>query len=275
MIVFIDDQWVSDTEATINIKDIGILRGFGIFDYLRTYGTNPFRLTDHIDRFYNSSHLLGITPKYSKERIAQIIHEGIIKNGFVHTNIKFIQTGGISPDGFMPAEMGTFFVYFYEAKEYPQEMYETGTKLKTSPLMRQYVEAKTVNYAASIAEVRKAMIEGFQDIIHTDQNGDLYEATRSNLFGIREGKLITTDQGVLFGVTRKVVLEIARALAIDVEYRCMNLSELRTLDEVFTTNSSQEVMPVLQINDIRIGDGKVGALTKLLHKEFKKLTTVV
>lgn len=274
MYVFIDDKWVQDSEANINIKDIGILRGFGIFDYLRTYGKNPFRLNDHIDRFYNSARILGIPPKYSKEQIAEIIHEGIERNGFIHTNIKFIQTGGISADGFMPAEMGTFFAYFYEAKEYPKHLYEQGIKLKTSNLMRQYPEAKTVNYAASIVEARKAAIEGFHDIVHTDKSGDLYEATRSNLFGIRDGKLITTDQAVLLGITRKVVLEIANTLSIPVEFRCINLSELRSLDEVFITNSSQEVMPVVQMNDIRIGEGKVGVLTKRLHEEFQKLTQI-
>lgn len=271
MQVFVNGQWVDDTKATISIKDILVLRGFGIFDYLRTYGTVPFRLDDHIERFYNSARLMGMTVKYSKEELRDIIHEGIKRNGFAQTHIKFIQSGGISEDGFLPGGEQTFFAYFYELTEISPEAYEKGITVATSKLMRQNPEAKTVNYAASIAEVMKVRAQGAVDILHTDPNGNIYEGTRSNFFGVKDGKIITAKEGILLGITRKVILEIAEALEIPVEYRFINESELESLDEAFVSSSSMEIMPVTKINDVIIGTGKAGEVTKKLMKGFAEM----
>ena len=268
MKLFMDGSWIEDTEATISIKDISVLRGFAIFDFLRTYEGKPFRLEDHIDRFYNSARLMGMTPKYSKEEITDIIHEGIAMNGFPNTYIKFIQTGGQSPDGFMPAQDQTFFVYFAKGEEMPQSLYDQGIKVCTSNLMRQLPEIKTTNYAASIVEIQKS---GAADILHTDSNGNIYEATRSNFFGVKDGKLITAETGILKGITRKVILEIVEKEGIDLELRFVNRAELSDLDEAFISNSSHEITPVVQIDDIKIGDGKPGEMADRLLKSIDAL----
>ncbi|MBP9691456.1 aminotransferase class IV family protein [Candidatus Woesebacteria bacterium] len=270
MQIFIDGQWVDHTKATISVQDIIVLRGFGIFDYLRTYGTNPFRLDDHIERFYNSARLMGMTVKYSREELTTILNEGIKRNGFAHTNVKFIQTGGISEDGFIPASEQTFFAYFYEATDIPQETYEKGISVKTSPLMRQLPLAKTINYAASIVEVQKALAQGAIDIIHTDADGNMYEATRANLFGVKDGVLITAGEGVLLGISRKVILEIAEKLQLPVEFRFIHTSEIDTLDEAFVSNSLYEVMPVTEIDGVVLSGGKAGEMSQMLLKEFRK-----
>lgn len=265
MKLFIDDKWIEDSHATISIKDISVLRGFAIFDFLRTYDGKPFRLEDHIDRFNNSARLMGMTPKYSKEAITDIILEGIKRNGFSNTYIKFIQTGGISPDGFMPAEKQTFFVYFAKGEEMPQSLYEQGIRVCTSSLMRQLPEIKTTNYAASIVEIKKS---GSADILHTDTDGNIYEATRSNFFGVKNGTLITAETGILKGITRKVILEIAEKENIDVELRFVNRSELSDLDEAFITNSSHEITPVVKIDDVRIGNGHPGEMANRMKDLF-------
>lgn len=270
MKLFLNDDWVSSENATISVMDLSVLRGFGIFDFLQTYGTMPFRLDDHIERFMNSARLMGMKPRYTKDEIASIIHEGIKKNGFKQTNIKFIQTGGVSSDGFLPAVEQTFFVYFYEAHEYPTDMYENGISLATVNLMRQLPEAKTINYAASISEVVKAQKKGAVDILHIDQQGNIYEGTRSNFFAVKGGKLITANSGILAGITRKVILEIAENISLPVEFEFPHVSELETIDEAFVSNSSQEIMPVTTINGIKIGIGKKGEITSRLLKEFRK-----
>jgi len=272
MKLFIDDTWVDDTQASISIKDIAVLRGFAIFDFLRTYDGVPFRLEDHIDRFYNSALLMGMTPKYLKEELARIINEGIKKNAFANTYIKFIQTGGVSPDGFMPAKDQTFFVYFAKGEEISPDLYEKGIKVCTSPLMRQLPEIKTTNYAASIVEIQKVKQTGAVDILHTDSDGNIYEATRSNFFGVKNGKLITAETGILKGITRKVILEIVEKEGIDLELRFINKSELADLNEAFITNSSHEITPVVQIDDVRIGEGNPGEMSQTLIKELRKLT---
>lgn len=271
MKLFINGTWVPADEATISVRDISVLRGFGIFDFLRTYGKNPFRLEDHIDRFFYSASLMGMKPRYSKEEMSSILYEGIEINGFKNTFIKFIQTGGVSPDGFLPAQNQTFFAYFYEADEIPLNYYDTGIKVVTSQVMRQIPEVKTTNYAASIVEILKARKTGSVDILHTDSDGNMYEATRSNFFGVKDGRLITAAKGILQGVTRKVVLEIAEKEHIDVELRFINTSEIPDLDEAFITNSSHEITPVVRIDGIQIGNGKPGKITGRLKEEYAKM----
>jgi len=268
--IYLDGRWVEDRGATISVMDLAVLRGFGIFDFLRTYGVRPFRLEDHIERFFNSARHMGMKPVYSEEEMVAITKEGIERCGFENTNIKMIQTGGISADGFTPAAKQTFFMYFYEAHEYPAEMYEKGVALKTSRLMRQVPLAKTINYGASITEVMKAQQTGFVDILHTDHGGNIYEGTRSNFFAVKKRTLITAEKGILEGITRKVILEIAKEESIPVEYRFVTKDELSKIDEAFTTNSSQEIVPVVKINDMRIGDGNVGDVTMKLMKKFKE-----
>jgi len=273
--IYLDGKWTEDSQAKISVLDLSVLRGFAIFDFLRTYGKKPFRLDDHIDRFLNSARLMGMTPIYSKEKIIKIVKEGIEKSGFAHTNIKLIQTGGVSPDGFTPAEEQTFFIYFYEAHDYPQEIYTDGVALKTARLMRQNPLVKTINYAASIVDVQKAKKSGAVDILHTDCNGNIYEGTRSNFFAIKNNVLITAEDGILKGITRKAIIEIAQELAIPVAYRLISTSELSTMDEAFVSNSSQEVVPVVKIDEIKIGEGTVGLMTQKLIRLFKMKTVTV
>ncbi len=272
MIHYLNGKWLKDNELKISIFDIAVLRGFGIFDFLRSYGVKPFRREDHIDRFYNSARQMGIKPVKSKYEIAQIIRTGIKKNGFKHTQIKFVQTGGISPDGFTPSGKPSFFMLFFEAKPYPKKMYTKGVKLLTSLLMRQMPTAKTINYMASISEVQRAHTASAVDILHTDEKGDIYEATRSNFFAIKNGQVITAQYVILLGITRKVILEIAKKINLKVTFRNVNKSELKSIDEVFICNSSQEIVPVVKVDKQAIGNGKVGPLTKKIMEEFHKIT---
>src|SRR3990167_6018335 len=183
---YLNGSWVAEKDLMISALDIAVLRGFGIFDFLRTYGKKPFRLDEHIDRFFRSAKIMGITPVKSKKEITDIVHEGIKLNNFDNTQIKIVQTGGVSPDGFTPSVKPNFFILFQKAAAYPNELYSKGIKLMTSPVMRQIPQAKTINYAASIAEVPKAQKQGAKDILHTDEKGNIYESTRSNFFAIKD-----------------------------------------------------------------------------------------
>ncbi|PIZ65143.1 hypothetical protein COY14_03015 [Candidatus Roizmanbacteria bacterium CG_4_10_14_0_2_um_filter_36_9] len=270
--IYLNGSWIADDEAKISVLDLSVLRGFGIFDYLRTYGKKPFMLESHIDRFFNSAHLMGMEPVLTKAEIADIVLQGIEKSAFAQTNIKFIQTGGVSPDGFTPSEKQSFFVYFYEFHDFPKEQYTQGTAHRTSRVMRQLPEAKTINYAASITEVVKAQKLGFEDILHTDNVGNIYEGTRCNFYGIKNDTLITANKGILEGITRKVIFEIAKELGIEIDFRFVTTAELPELDEAFTSNSSHEIVPTVRIDSTSIGDGVVGPLTIRFMEEFRKRT---
>lgn len=268
---YLNGKWVTEKDLMISALDIAVLRGFGIFDFLRTYGTKPFRLDEHVDRFFRSAKIMGITPAKSKKEIIDIVHEGIKLNKFENTQIKIVQTGGVSLDGFTPSGKPNFFILFQKSSIYPPELYSKGIKLLTSPLMRQIPQAKTINYMASIVEVQKAMKQGAKDILHTDENGSIYEATRSNFYAIKKGKLITAQEGILLGITRNAILDIAEELKIPVDLRTLNKSELPNIDEAFISNSSQEIAPVVVIDNKKIGDGKVGRFTKKLLKALRQI----
>src|SRR3989344_5385116 len=207
---YLNGSWVGENDLKISALDIAVLRGFGIFDFLRTYGKKPFRLDEHIDRFFRSAKIMGITPVKSKKEITDIVYQGIKLNNFENTQIKIVQTGGVSPDGFTPSAKPNFFILFQKSALYPSEIYNKVIKLITSSLLRQIPHATTTNYAATIVEVQKAQKQGAKDILHTDEKGNIYEATRSNFFAIKDGKLVTTQDGILFGITRNVILELAK-----------------------------------------------------------------
>jgi len=212
-----------------------------------------------------------MSPAKSKKEITDIVHEGIKLNKFKNTQIKIVQTGGVSPDGFTPTAKPNFFILFQNASIYPDEVYKKGIKLLTSPLMRQFPDAKTINYAASIVEVQKAMKKRARDILHTDAKGNIYEATRSNFYAIKNGRLVTAKDGILLGITRNAILEVAEDLKIPVDFRFLNKSELTSIDEAFISNSSQEIAPVVVIDNIKIGDGKVGKFTKKLLNALRQI----
>lgn len=269
---YLNGKWVDEKDMMISALDLSVIRGFGIFDYLRTYGKVPFRLKDHIDRFFNSAKLVNIKPIKTADEIEQIILEGIKKNGFENTQIKFVQTGGVSPDGFTPGNNPSFFVTFAPANVIKPEMYKKGIKLVTTNLMRQIPYAKTLSYIAGIVEVQKAAKLGAQDILYVDSSGDIYEATRSNFFSIKGKELITAEKDILSGITRKVVLEIAEKVGLKIVLRFLNKTELKDIDEAFITNSSQEILPVSKIDNVIIGYGKCGQKSLQLMTEFKEQT---
>ena len=272
MLHFLNGKWVKEKDLTISILDIAVLRGFGIFDFLRSYGQKPFMLKEHIDRFFNSAKIFGVTPVYTHQEITDIVMEGIKKNNTNNVAIKIVQTGGVSVDGFTPGEKPSFFVFFTNAPVYPTEFYTKGIKLMTSPVMRQFPTGKSINYMASITEVIKAQKKGAKDILHTDIKGNIYEATRSNFYGVKNGKLITAEDGILLGITRKVILQLAKRLKIPVIKKSIKVNQLSSLDEAFISNSGQEIVPVVQIDTIKIGTGKIGSTTQLLMNEYKNIT---
>ncbi len=272
---YLNGKWVDEKDMMIPALDLSVIRGFGIFDYLRTYGKTPFRLKEHIERFFNSAKLINAQPVKTAIEIEQIILEGIEKNGFENTQLKFVQTGGVSPDGFIPSGEPSFFVTFAPATIVPPEMYENGIKLVTVKLMRQIPYAKTLSYIAGIVEVQKASKLGAKDILYTDIDENIYEATRSNFFAIKGDELITAEKNVLYGITRKVVLEIAEKVGLKPVLRFLNKLELKDIDEAFITNSSYEILPVTNIDDVIIGTGKRGKKTLNLMEEFKKITNII
>ena len=269
---YLNNQWVKEAELKISAFDISVGRGFGIFDFLRTYRNNqPFRLDDHLDRLFNSARELGITVPKTKREIVQLIAEGLVKNNYPETYIKILITGGVSSDGVTPGQP-SFIIMFTPAHEFPPEIYKKGAKILTAPNQWVFPKAKSTNYLAAVVYLQKAAKQEAMEVLYVEKDGTVTECTRSNIFIVNNQQLITPKDEVLAGITKKVVIELAKKSGIEVEEKRIILDELIGADEVFFTSSGMEVVPVVQVDDKTIKAGRVGPFTQKIISLFQTHT---
>lgn len=267
---YLNGRWVDSQNLKISAFDLSLLRGFGVFDFLRTYNRKPFLLKDHLDRLFNSAKILGIKIPKIKKEIEKIVFEGIKKNPKAELNIRLLVTGGIGPDSVTPGQP-SLIVIFTEAVDYPKEYYQKGVKVITYPAERIFPKAKSLNYLAGIVALQKAKKQKAVEAIYIDKNGRILEGTTSNFFAVINNQLVTPKEEILFGITRKVVINLAKKLKIPVKEEDLYLSQIKNFSEAFLTASNKEIMPVVRVDNKMIGNGRVGEITKRLMKEFWKL----
>ncbi|MEM7800496.1 MAG: aminotransferase class IV [Chloroflexota bacterium] len=265
----------STDELTLSVKDIGVLRGYGVFDYLRTYNGEPFHLIDHIERLRHSAQQIGLELVHETEEIAEIVYDLLEKNGArsnepLNVGIRLLGTGGVSPTSFTPsAGEGGLAVLIQPLGPTDPNRHATGIKLITTHLQREFPTVKSTNYIGAIMAMREAQKVGAAEALYVDQNGEISECTRSNIFFIKDGVLLTPENRILEGITRKVVLNLARE-TMQVEIKSIYVSDLAAMDEVFITSSTKEILAVTHIDQQAIGNGQVGTITQALHATFKK-----
>ncbi len=264
---YIDGNWVHPNEATISINDVAVLRGYSAFEALRTYDRRPFHLHEHMERLYHSAQLIELDIPWTREQITTIIQEIIARNPYEHASIRILVTGGESDDGILPTGKPTLAVLISPLPERDMERFARGYKLITTRLQRTSPEAKTTNYLDAIRALKEAARQHADDALFVNGEGHVLEATRSNFFIFRGDTLVTPQQGVLMGITHNVVLELARG-RFPIEQRPILLEELSQADEAFITGSSKEIVPVVQVDDIAIGNGKPGPRTYELEQRF-------
>ncbi len=267
---YVDGHWVHPNEATLSINDVAMLRCYSIFEALRTYNRRPFHLEEHLERLYRSASIIELDVPYTRDFIAHIVQETIERNPYQHATIRLFVTGGESEDGVMPTGQAVLAVLITPLGERDMESFARGTKLMTTRLQRALPEAKTSNYVTAIRALKAAARRGANDALFVNEQGHVLEATRSNFFVFRGDTLITPRVGVLIGITRNVVLSLARG-HFAIEERPILLEELSTVDEAFLTLSSKEITPIVQIDDWTIGNGKPGPRTYELEQRFIEL----
>lgn len=254
-------------EASLSITDLGVLRGYGFFDYLRTYNGIPFLLEEHLDRLERTSSILNLEIPYSRNQIIQWINELLEKNGFQESHIKIVVTGGPSSDG-MTIESPTFYILITPVTPNPSSLYTDGITVLMHEYLRPFPEAKSLNYLTSLSLWKKRKEMNAYEILYT-HNGNVLEASTSNVFLIKNSVLITPKDTILAGITRDVVLRIAKDVHT-VEVRDVTIDELLHADEVFITASNKEVMPVVKIENQTIGNGIPGQQTVYLLDLYRK-----
>ena len=272
-IYYIDGKFVSEDEATLSVKDITVLRGFGVFDFLITYNKRPFRLEKHVERLENSARHIGLELNHSNKEICDIVMQTIEKNPHhQEENIRIVYTGGISSDGVTPQGNGILMVMATPKHELPDWWYTQGTKIITVDMERFIPEAKSSNYLSAVFAQQKARSRGAVEAIYKNKENCLLEGTTTNLFAFKGATLITPPVGILPGVTRDAVLERLEN-KYDIVLDCIPQADIADMDEVFITASNKEIVPVIQVDDTVIADGKPGDKTRALMADWKEYTT--
>ncbi len=262
---FVNNRLLPYNEARLHISDVGLQRGFGIFDYfLEWHGKIPF-LDDYLDRFYLSIELLCLEVPLSREMLTEKIIYLLSQNKFGDSGIKILLTGGNSEDLYAPSTPNLMIInlpLFHRPDDYTG-----GSKLMLLEYKRFLPEVKTLYYLPSVMLLPEMKRQGTVDVLfHQDEI--ISETSRANFFLVRNGKIITPHEGILRGVTRKHVIHLAKNLT-EVEEREVRLDELKFADEAFITGTSKHVAPVVQVGETIISD-EPGSLTVKLMQIFKK-----
>ncbi|MEL7121541.1 MAG: aminotransferase class IV [Bacteroidota bacterium] len=267
----INGNLVPKEQAVLGVNDLGIIRGFGIFDYFLVHSKQPLFLDDYVARFFQSAEKvyldLGINISQLKNRIYELIEA----NEMEEAGIRLVATGGYAADGYTPTQPHIMILQYPYSAPSP-EKYEKGVKLLSMNFQREVPDVKTTNYANGIRMIPKLKEAGALEVLYHD-GSFLRETVRANVFIItRDGRLITPSNKILYGITRKKVLEVSKDY-FNIELREVALKELKQAKEVFITGSNKKVMPVVQVDDWVIGDGKPGEGYQKIAKLFEEYTT--
>ncbi len=279
--IYINGEFLPVEEAKVSVFDHGLLYGDGVFEGLRTYNGRIFRLEEHIERLYRSAHFIMLRIPLSKEEMKETILEAVRRNNLKDAYIRVVVTRGVGDLGLDPDKClrPNLIIIVDKITLYPEKLYEEGLEVVTVPTIRNPITAlnpqvKSLNYLNNILAKIEGKNSGCIEAIMLNQEGFVLEATGDNIFIVDRGTLITppTHIGILEGITRQVVIEIARDLGIPFKEEVFSRYQLFNAQECFLTGTAAEIIPVVKVDRRRIGDGKPGAITKRIRKAFREIT---
>jgi len=270
-IFYLNGSFVPQSRALLSILDLGIVRGYGVFDYLITYGRKPFHLSDHLQRLIRSAGMIGVDMPWDEKQLTELVMATLEKNPCGEKSIRLIVTEGESFDLYTPGFHPTLAIIVLPSERYPREYYERGAKVITFQARREIPKAKTLNYILGVRALIQAKKVGAVEALYASQDS-VYEGVSSSFFSVKDGVVITASRDTLESVTRKVVLGLIKDKYL-VELRDLKTTEVVSADEAFLASSNREVMPVTMINDTPIGDGTPGRITRDIMNLFRRYTT--
>lgn len=270
-VYYVDGEFVDAADACIPVNDLAVLRGYGVFDFLRTYRGKPFHLEEHVERLENSARRIGLTLPWAAAEIIRIVHETLRRNRHEESGIRIVATGGASTDFLTPQGKPRLLVMVTPLAAPPDSWYSAGVKIITFHFDRLITDAKSINYLAATMALEEARRCQAVEAVYVDREDRVQEGTTSNLFLFRDGLLITPGRGILSGITRRVTLEIAETL-FPIDIRDLNKEELMDAEEVFITGTSKGVVPVVKVDENVIGSGSPGPNTRRLMEAFRRYT---
>ena len=279
--IYLNGGFVDKDKATVSIFDHGLLYGDGVFEGIRSYNRRAFRLKEHIDRLYESADAIRLKIHISKEEFTNAVLETLKVNDLDDAYIRAVVTRGIGDLGLDPRKcpVPTIFIIADKIKLYPEEFYENGLPIITAKTKRNHPmtvdpRIKSLNYLNNILGRIDAIEGGTEEALMLDIDGYVTECTGDNIFMLQGDKLVTpnADLGALEGVTQDVAIELAEKMVIKTEYVKMMPEEFFKGEECFLTGTAAEIIPVVKLDDKKIGAGVPGELTKKLRTEYRKLT---
>lgn len=256
------------SETKIHINDLGLLRGYGLFDYFRTYNQTPFQWDWYWERYEKSAKMLRIPNPILKEEALKVVMQLILLQDEEECAIRFILTGGYAPDSVKMLSPNLLIISESLHPSKPDE-YLKGIKVITHVYVRDIPLIKSIDYKHFMILQEDIKAANASDVLF-HKHGDISELSRSNVFMFKGNQLITPKENILFGITRRTVIELAKS-DFEVVERNISLDELLAADEVFTTSTTKKVLPITQIDELYINEGKVGEKSKFLLSKINDL----
>jgi branched-chain amino acid aminotransferase len=279
--VYISGKFVPQEEAKISVFDHGLLYGDGIFEGLRAYGGKVFRLREHITRLYESAKAIWLTIPMSFDQMCDAVNEAVRINKLDSGYIRLVVTRGAGTLGLDPNRCSNpqVIIIADAISLYPKELYEKGLEIVTVSVQRMHPAAlnpriKSLNYLNNILAKIEGLQAGCIEALMLNHKGEVAECTGDNIFLVRHGELWTPplDAGILEGVTRDAVIEVACIAEIEVREVPLTKHDVYIADECFLTGTAAEIIPVVKVDSRTIGTGKPGPMTRDLEERFKALT---
>jgi branched-chain amino acid aminotransferase len=278
--IWIDGQFYEKHEAKLSVFDHGLLYGDGVFEGIRGYNGKIFRLRQHIDRLYGSAHAITLAIPMSKEEMASVVEEAVRVNNLTDSYIRLVVTRGVGDLGLDPRKCpkATVFCIADHIQLWPAERYERGLAMVTVPTPVNQAhglppQVKSLNYLAHILAKLEAINAGADEALMLDFTGTVAEGSGQNIFCVTDRTLRTPSDacGILRGVTREAVMELARDAGYDIQEQVLTRYDLYTADEVFLTGTAAEIAGIRQLDGRLIGGGNVGPVTRDLSARFRAL----
>jgi len=279
--IYINGKLYDKEDAKVSVYDHGLLYGDGVFEGLRVYRGKVFRLSEHLERLWNSAKAIWLEIPMTPDELAQAVNETVKVNGIEDGYVRLVITRGVGTLGLDPNKCSEpqVIIIADTITLYPREYYEKGLHIVTVSTMRNHPAAlspriKSLNYLNNILAKIEGMQAGCVEALMLNQKGEVSECTGDNIFLVRKGELLTpsVEAGILEGITRSVVIELAREMNVPVRETPLTKHDVYIADECFLTGSAAEIVPVTKVDSRKIGDGLPGPITLRLLDRFHEVT---
>jgi branched-chain amino acid aminotransferase len=279
-IVWLNGEWRDRATATVSVYDHGLLYGDGVFEGVRVYGGKIFRLEEHLDRLYDSAKAIWLTIPMAKDEMASITREAVRRSAIPEAYIRHVVTRGAGDLGLDPRKCPkpSVIIIVDTIKLWPEQVYDVGLSVMTAgtPIPQRESlspRVKSLNYLAHILAKVEGIHAGADEVLMLDSSGHVAEGSGQNIFVVKDGRLRTPAvyAGILKGVTRDVVIELAREAGYEVQETIINRYDIYTADEAFFTGTASEIVGIQKVDGRVIGAGKSGPVTRDLRTRFQAL----